>query len=73
MQCLLSFTVAFMKDKGPWIVKPIASSRGRGIFLVNHVRITGIVEPHLTVTSLVRKPPHYSHRGSVPNRIPQCK
>ena len=31
------------------------------------------VEPHLTVTSLVRKPPHYSHRGSVPNCIPQCK
>ncbi|KAI0229728.1 Tubulin polyglutamylase TTLL5 [Lamellibrachia satsuma] len=30
------FCVAFMKDKGPWIVKPIASSRGRGIFLVNH-------------------------------------
>ena len=31
------------------------------------------VEPHLTVTSLVRKPPHYSHPGSVPNCIPQCK
>ena len=25
------------------------------------------VEPHLMVTSLVRKPPHYSHPGSVPN------
>ena len=31
------------------------------------------VEPCLTVTSLVRKPPHYSHRGSVPNCIQQCK
>ena len=31
------------------------------------------VEPHLTVTSLVRKPPNYSHPGSVPNYIPQCK
>ena len=31
------------------------------------------VVPHLTVTSLVRKPPNYSHPGSVPNYIPQCK
>ena len=31
------------------------------------------VEPHLTVTSLVRKPPNYSHPGSVPNCIPQLK
>ena len=30
------------------------------------------VEPRLAVTSLVRKPPHYSHRG-VPNCISQCK
>ncbi|XP_074641434.1 tubulin polyglutamylase TTLL5-like isoform X2 [Tubulanus polymorphus] len=30
------FCAAFLKDKGPWIVKPIASSRGRGIFLVSH-------------------------------------
>ncbi|XP_064621564.1 tubulin polyglutamylase TTLL5-like isoform X3 [Lineus longissimus] len=30
------FCTAFLKDKGPYIVKPIASSRGRGIFLVNH-------------------------------------
>ena len=31
------------------------------------------VETHLTVTSLVRKPPHYSHPGSVPNGLPQWK
>ncbi|KAK3746116.1 hypothetical protein QZH41_000542 [Actinostola sp. cb2023] len=30
------FYAAFTKDKGPWIVKPVASSRGRGIYLVNH-------------------------------------
>ncbi|KAK3593183.1 hypothetical protein CHS0354_039668 [Potamilus streckersoni] len=30
------FCSAFLKDKGPWIVKPVASSRGRGVFLVNH-------------------------------------
>ena len=30
------------------------------------------VEHHLTVTSLVRKNPNYSHPGSVPNCIPQC-
>uniref|UniRef100_A0AAY4DRY3 Tubulin--tyrosine ligase-like protein 5 n=1 Tax=Denticeps clupeoides TaxID=299321 RepID=A0AAY4DRY3_9TELE len=26
---------AFSKDKGPWIIKPVASSRGRGIYLVS--------------------------------------
>ena len=36
-------------------------------------RMETTVEPHLTVTSLVRKPPHYSHPGSVPSCIPQCK
>lgn len=25
------------KDKGPWIIKPVASSRGRGIYLVSNV------------------------------------
>lgn len=27
----------FAKDKGPWIIKPVASSRGRGIYLVSNV------------------------------------
>uniref|UniRef100_A0A8C8DS72 Tubulin--tyrosine ligase-like protein 5 n=1 Tax=Oryzias sinensis TaxID=183150 RepID=A0A8C8DS72_9TELE len=26
----------FAKDKGPWIIKPVASSRGRGIYLVSN-------------------------------------
>ncbi|XP_076463867.1 tubulin polyglutamylase TTLL5-like [Babylonia areolata] len=30
------FCSHFLKDRGPWIVKPVASSRGRGVFLVNH-------------------------------------
>ncbi|XP_018430925.1 PREDICTED: tubulin polyglutamylase TTLL5, partial [Nanorana parkeri] len=31
------FCHAFSKDRGPWIVKPVASSRGRGVYLVNSV------------------------------------
>ncbi|XP_055879802.1 tubulin polyglutamylase TTLL5-like isoform X6 [Biomphalaria glabrata] len=30
------FCSSFLKDKGPYIVKPVASSRGRGVFLINH-------------------------------------
>lgn len=38
---ILYYLAAFLKDRKPWIVKPVASSRGRGIYLVNHVS-TGI-------------------------------
>ncbi|XP_075874335.1 tubulin polyglutamylase TTLL5 isoform X2 [Nelusetta ayraudi] len=30
------FCNCFVKDKGPWIIKPVASSRGRGIYLVSN-------------------------------------
>lgn len=30
------FCAAYVKEKGSWIVKPIASSRGRGIYLINN-------------------------------------
>ncbi|XP_028981536.2 tubulin polyglutamylase TTLL5 isoform X3 [Esox lucius] len=30
------FCSSFVKDKGPWIIKPVASSRGRGIYLVSN-------------------------------------
>uniref|UniRef100_A0AAV2JHP7 Tubulin--tyrosine ligase-like protein 5 n=1 Tax=Knipowitschia caucasica TaxID=637954 RepID=A0AAV2JHP7_KNICA len=30
------FCDCFAKDKGPWIIKPVASSRGRGIYLVSN-------------------------------------
>ena len=28
---------AFQREKGIWIIKPVASSQGKGIFLINHV------------------------------------
>lgn len=42
MKCCLnvfffSLLDCFAKDKGPWIIKPVASSRGRGIYLVSNV------------------------------------
>ncbi|KAJ8308477.1 hypothetical protein KUTeg_013351 [Tegillarca granosa] len=30
------FCSAFLREKGTWIVKPVASSRGRGVFLCSH-------------------------------------
>lgn len=32
---------SFSKDKGAWIIKPVASSRGRGIYLVSSVSDQG--------------------------------
>ena len=36
LHCIVA---AYLKDRKPWIVKPVASSRGRGIYLVNHVSV----------------------------------
>ncbi|CAF1277351.1 unnamed protein product [Rotaria sp. Silwood1] len=30
------FSAAFQREKGVWIIKPVASSQGKGIFLINH-------------------------------------
>lgn len=32
------FLAAFQREKGVWIIKPVASSQGKGIFLINHVK-----------------------------------
>jgi hypothetical protein len=32
------FLDTFYREKGLWIVKPTSLSRGRGIFLINHVK-----------------------------------
>ncbi|XP_030904596.1 tubulin polyglutamylase TTLL5 isoform X2 [Melopsittacus undulatus] len=31
-----NFCSTYSKDRGPWIVKPVASSRGRGVYLINN-------------------------------------
>ncbi|CAH1792719.1 unnamed protein product [Owenia fusiformis] len=49
------FCSAFLKEKGPWIVKPIASSRGRGIFLVNHPDEVPVAE-QLIISKYLRNP-----------------
>uniref|UniRef100_A0A8C3MCP7 Tubulin--tyrosine ligase-like protein 5 n=1 Tax=Geospiza parvula TaxID=87175 RepID=A0A8C3MCP7_GEOPR len=33
------FCNTYSKDRGPWIVKPVASSRGRGVYLINNVSV----------------------------------
>lgn len=34
---LILISAAFQREKGLWIIKPVASSQGKGIFLINHV------------------------------------
>ncbi len=46
------FYTTFYKEKGFWIVKPVASSRGRGIFLINHVRFKLKLNTHLSIQML---------------------
>ncbi|XP_040571804.1 tubulin polyglutamylase TTLL5 [Lepeophtheirus salmonis] len=39
------FAAAHHRTRGAWIVKPVASSRGRGIFIVNHPNQVPLDEP----------------------------
>ncbi|XP_067848219.1 tubulin polyglutamylase TTLL5 isoform X2 [Heptranchias perlo] len=46
---------AHSKDRGPWIVKPVASSRGRGVYLVSHPnQIT--TDESILVSRYIRSP-----------------
>ncbi|XP_069592238.1 tubulin polyglutamylase TTLL5 isoform X4 [Ranitomeya imitator] len=49
------FCDSFSKDRGPWIVKPVASSRGRGVYLVNSPSQVS-VEENLLVSRYISNP-----------------
>jgi tubulin polyglutamylase TTLL5 len=38
LNLFLLIVAAFQREKGIWIIKPVASSQGKGIFLINHVK-----------------------------------
>lgn len=41
------FVAAHNKYRGPWIVKPVASSRGRGIFIIHSVSKQALSLPYI--------------------------
>ncbi|NWR71244.1 TTLL5 polyglutamylase, partial [Centropus unirufus] len=43
------------KDRGPWIVKPVASSRGRGVYLVNSPNQI-VLEDNILVSRYINNP-----------------
>lgn len=49
---LLFLVANFRQKQGTWIVKPVASSRGRGISIITHVslQVTGLALPELVET-----------------------
>ncbi|KAM6961234.1 tubulin polyglutamylase TTLL5 [Aplochiton taeniatus] len=49
------FCSSFAKDKGPWIIKPVASSRGRGIYLVSNPSQIPM-EENILVSRYIHKP-----------------
>ena len=44
------FCAAHHRMRGAWIVKPVASSRGRGIFIVNHPNQVWIINNHNNIS-----------------------
>ncbi|XP_015485446.1 tubulin polyglutamylase TTLL5 isoform X3 [Parus major] len=49
------FCNTFSKDRGPWIVKPVASSRGRGVYLINNPNQI-VVEDNILVSRYISNP-----------------
>ncbi|NXW26581.1 TTLL5 polyglutamylase, partial [Phaetusa simplex] len=49
------FCNTYSKDRGPWIVKPVASSRGRGVYLVNNPNQI-VLEDDILVSRYISNP-----------------
>ncbi|XP_053835167.1 tubulin polyglutamylase TTLL5 isoform X3 [Vidua macroura] len=49
------FCNTYSKDRGPWIVKPVASSRGRGVYLINNPNQI-VVEDNVLVSRYISNP-----------------
>ncbi|XP_017655428.1 tubulin polyglutamylase TTLL5 isoform X1 [Nannospalax galili] len=49
------FCNSYSKDRGPWIVKPVASSRGRGIYLINNPNQISL-EENILVSRYINNP-----------------
>ncbi|NWJ07858.1 TTLL5 polyglutamylase, partial [Crypturellus undulatus] len=49
------FCNTYSKEKGPWIVKPVASSRGRGVYLINNPSQI-VLEENILVSRYISNP-----------------
>uniref|UniRef100_A0A8D2LN62 Tubulin--tyrosine ligase-like protein 5 n=1 Tax=Varanus komodoensis TaxID=61221 RepID=A0A8D2LN62_VARKO len=49
------FCNSYSKDRGPWIVKPVASSRGRGVYLINNPNQISL-EENILVSRYINNP-----------------
>ncbi|NWX79777.1 TTLL5 polyglutamylase, partial [Alca torda] len=49
------FCNTYSKDRGPWIVKPVASSRGRGVYLINNPNQI-VLEDDILVSRYISNP-----------------
>ncbi|XP_006865664.1 PREDICTED: tubulin polyglutamylase TTLL5 [Chrysochloris asiatica] len=49
------FCNSYSKDRGPWIVKPVASSRGRGVYLINNPNQISL-EDNILVSRYINNP-----------------
>ncbi|KAM9013589.1 tubulin polyglutamylase TTLL5 isoform 2-T2 [Ara ararauna] len=50
-----NFCSTYSKDRGPWIVKPVASSRGRGVYLINNPSQI-VLEDNILVSRYISNP-----------------